>query len=284
LENSAVEQCCVFARRAIHANFRPNARCEVAIVKRRTQWCLGLWCLLAETLACAQNCALPVPFQYEFQNNVTASLAAANSTDPCALSVSLNAPAGPTAAGFLHYRRPAPTSSVRYGFRIDTSALTNFTLPTHAVQLFSASSPIVSAGPPAVSNVLQIQLVGGSSNPDLRFDAACGVCASGLFVAHVPVTQTLNTIRFEIDVGSGTAGLVRYWLNHAFSDPPDGLVDNNGAGLDNATWIGVVSAELGLSSPSIGFRANRTGSTIVFDQIESSDDQLFWDDFSSGAQ
>ena len=250
--------------------------------KRHAQWCLGLCLLAAASVVSAQNCILPVPFQYEFQNHVTASLSAANATDPCALSVAVNSGAGPTAAGFLHYRRAAPITSVRYGFRVDTSALMNFTTILRNVQLFAASSPVVSAGSPRVSHVLQIRLQGGS--PGLVFTAACGNCVTPFFQAPVALTQTLNTIRFEINVGSGTNGSVRYWLNHTFSDPPDGVIDNGGAGLDNATWVGVISAELGLSSPSNGFRVNHAGSAIVFDQIESSDDVLFYDDFSSGAQ
>jgi hypothetical protein len=66
---------------------------------------LGLFLLGWAAASDAQNCALPIPFQYEFQNNVTALLSAANPADPCALSVSLNNGAGSTAAGFLHYRR-----------------------------------------------------------------------------------------------------------------------------------------------------------------------------------
>jgi hypothetical protein len=105
-----------------------------------------------------------------------------------------------------------------------------------------------------------------------------------VLTANVPIAQSINTLRFEIHVGAGTNGSVRYWLNHAFSDPPDGVMDNGGAGLDNAAWLGVIGAEIGLSSPSNAFRANHAGSAIVFDQVESSDDLLFWDDFSNGAQ
>jgi hypothetical protein len=252
-----------------------------AAMKRLARWGLVLCCLLTAMDAAAQTCTPPTPFAFEFQNNVVATLAATNPGDACALSVALNAGAGPTAAGFLHYRRAAPLSAVRYGFRIDASALTNFTSPTQVVQLFAASSPIVSAG---VSHVLQIQLAGGSGNATLGLQAACAGCASGVFVAHAPLAQALNTIRVEIILGSGTAGMVRYWLNRPFSDPPDGLIDNNGVGLDNAAWIGVIGAELGLSSPTNGFRANHAGNTLVFDQIESTDDTVFWTDFDNGAQ
>jgi hypothetical protein len=257
------------------------ARTMSETAKRHAQWCLGSCLLAAASIVSAQNCTLPVPFQYEFQNHVTASLSAANTTDPCALNVAVDSGTSPTAAGFLHYRRATATASVRYGFRLDTGALMNFSTALQNVQLFAASSPIVSAGPPAVSNLLQISLFGGSSNPTLHFNAAY---SGGVLSSNPALAQTVNTVRVEIKVGSGTNGSVRYWLNHNFSDPPDGVIDNNGAGLDNAAWLGVIGAEIGLSTPSNGFRANQAAHALVFDQIESSDDVLFYDDFSSGAQ
>lgn len=229
----------------------------------------------------AQNCVLPIPFQYEFQNSTTATLSATNITDPCVLTVALSSGFGPTASGFLHYRRALPTTSVRYGFRLDVSALTNFTLANHDVQVFSASSPVVTTNPLPVSQLLRVVL-GGGTNPYLRFLAAQG--GSAPTSAIVSLSQPSNTIRVEIIVGSGAGGSVHYWINHAFSDPPDGVIDNDGAGLDNAAWIGVIAAEIGLSSPTTTFLQDNAGQAIVFDQIESSDDILFWDDFSSGAQ
>ncbi len=249
----------------------------------RIRWPLGLLWLVATTAAVlAQDCTLPGPFQHQFASDATASLSAPNAGDPCALSVALNAGGGPAAAGFLHYRRPAATTSVRYGFRLDTSTLTDYVTANRRVQLFAASSAVVSGVEYPWSNILQIALVGGAS-PTLRFLAARGG-VSPVLVDIVPLTQTLNSVRFEINVGIGAAGSVRYWLNHTFADPPDGVIDAGGAGLDNAAWAGVIGAEVGLSSPSEAFLANHAGSAIVFDQIESSDDLLFWDDFTFGVQ
>ncbi len=94
----------------------------------------------------------------------------------------------------------------------------------------------------------------------------------------------MNTLRFEINTGSGTSGSVRYWINADFADTPTGIVDNNGAGLDNAAWGGVIAAELGLSSASNGYRNNSGGGAIVFDQIQTSDDVLFWQNFELDQQ
>jgi hypothetical protein len=225
-------------------------------------------------VAAAQSCVLPVPFQYEFQSRAAMTLSAAVAGDPCSLGVALSAGAGPTASGFLHYRRAVPVSTARYGFRLDTGALTNLN-NLQGAQIFAAVSPAI-AGSPRSADLLQINVSGSN----LQFIAA----GTAQQVALVPLTQSVNTVRVEITVGSGTAGAVRYWINHAFSDPPDGVLDHSGAGLDNAAWSGVLGAELGLSSASNPFRANQATHVVTFDQIESSDDVLFWSGFFDDAQ
>lgn len=240
-------------------------------------WFLGPLLASAASAACAQSCVLPVPFQYEFQNGASATLSAPAPGDPCALSAALNPGARSTAAAFLHYRRATPLTSVRFGFRLDTSGLVNYS-GLQFVQIFSASSPTIIAG---VSNVFGMTLRPGGSYPQLIFSAARGTGATGTTVA---LAQNSNVVRVEINVGAGTAGNVRYWINHAFSDPPDGTLDNNGAGLDNGAFQGVIAAGLGLASPTSGFSSAQAGNVLLFDQIESSDDVLFYDDFSSGAQ
>ena len=250
------------------------------------RWCLGLlWLAAAASTAGAQDCVLPGPFQHQFKNNVTASLSAPSPDDPCALSVALNAGGGPLAAGFLHYRRASPTTSVRYGFRIDSSALANLNATNilRNIQLFSASSPVSidAADPRAWSHLLRVNLAGGNPNPKLLLSFALG---GGIYNAGqiaIPLAQTLNTLRVEINVGAGSAGFVRYWLNAPFSDPPTGIIDNDGLGLDNAAWIGVIAAEVGTSSASIQFRNEYSSNTIVLDQIESNDDLLLWSDFET---
>jgi hypothetical protein len=243
----------------------------------RLQCALCIVLLGVASMAGAQNCVVPIPFQYEFQNNVTASLSAPSATDPCALSVAVNGAAGPTTAGFLHYQRAKPLASVRYGFRVDASALSNFTLVNRQLLIFTASSPAISQG---TSHVLEIRLHGATPNPALSF--VSGTDGVSPLSTAVALSQPSNVIRFEINVGSGTAGSVRYWINHAFSDPPDGVIDRNGAGLNNAAFLGVVAAEIGLSSPTALFRAEQADHALIFDQIESNDDVLFFDDFSRG--
>jgi len=68
-----------------------------------------------------------------------------------------------------------------------------------------------------------------------------------------------------------------------YIDPPTGILDDGGAGLDNEAWSGVIAAAVGLSSTTSDFRAN-CGGTFVVDHLGSSDDVLFWDKFDFGYQ
>jgi hypothetical protein len=245
------------------------------------RWPIGLALFSSVAVAQAQSCALPIPFKYEFQSRATATLSAPIATDPCAFAVSVDGGAGPTAAAFLHYRRATPLTSVRYGFRIYTTALSGFA-GGHSFQVFSASSPVVTGTPSAMSSLLTLSVRGSGADPELIFRAANGGGLPANAVQSLPLGG--HTVRVEIGVGAGTSGAVRYWIDHAYSDTPDGVIDNGGAGLDNGAWLGVVGAEIGVSSASNQFRSGNAGNVIVFDQIESSDDVLFYDDFTSGAQ
>ena len=224
----------------------------------------------------AWSCALPVPFGYFYQNNVSASLAGG----PCALTVGTIGASRTTAAAFFHYRRASPLTSVRYGFRVDDSALSGGS-NLEDVQLFAATSPVVTLSP-ATSTVLAIALRTGSPQTVI-FYAADGNSAGGTKSVPVTLISSKTTVRVEINVAA--AGNIKYWINHPFTDPPDGVIETSaGSGLDNAGLQGVIAAEIGLSRPSVAFRTHHADEALVFDQVESNDDVLFYDDFSRGAQ
>lgn len=223
--------------------------------------------------AAAQVC-VPSPFRGTFQNEAIAELQSGSS---CSLTATLDIGSGATTAAIVYYRRAHPSTSVRYGFRVDMSALGPMTLANRSVQLFAASAPVVVDTGPLTSQLAQLQLVGASPDPELWLLYAQGGASPQL--VHVPMSGTVFSFRIEIHVGSGTEGYVRYWINKGFSDPPDGVLDNGGAGLENAAWQGVISAEIGLSSPSNAFRADEGGNPVVFDQFESDDDLVFWNNF-----
>jgi hypothetical protein len=247
------------------------------------RWLCGALCLLAAAAASAQSCAPPVPFQYFSANQVQATWTAATASDPCALNVAVNSGAGPSAAGFVHYQRLQPLTLARYGFRVDTTALAGMALANRVVQLFSASSP--TPVPAQSIGFAQLRLAGSASGPLLTLIAACSACGpAGSTFGRINLPAGVHNLRIEVATGAGTAGVVRLWIDHAFSDPPDLVVDNAGAGLDNAAAQGVIAAEIGLSSTSNAFRTDFGGANVTFDQLESNDDVLFFSDFSGGGQ
>lgn len=187
--------------------------------------------------------------------------------------------AGAVASTFMYYVRPQPITFVRYAFRIDTSGLTGATESVRAFQIFSASSPVVVASWP---QLLTINLIGGSPEPSLRLTTPRGG-GKPLEQTLVPLPAAIVMVRVEISVGSGTAGRVRYWIDADYSDPPTGVLDDSGAGLDNAAWGGVIAAAVGMSSTTSEFRAT-CGGTLTIDRIGSSDDLLFGDNFEFGLQ
>jgi hypothetical protein len=238
-----------------------------------------LTCCIAN--ASAATCDFPIPFQYEFHSASSVSLSPSiDGSGRCALSVATGTDARTTAAGILHYRRAAPLTTVRYGFRFDTSAVTSGT-SAEQVQLFSATAPVRVALPFPQSSILSV-FYSNAATPTIRFLAA----SSGAPILKMAtLSESVNVVRVEINVGARATGNVKYWINHDFTDPPEGVIETSpGAGLDNAAFVGVQGAEIGMSNPASGFRHNHPAQAIVFDQIESSDDMLFYDDFSSGAQ
>ncbi len=240
----------------------------------------GVKSLFFVALAALQSslhaCDFAIPFTHEFQNNVSASM---NDVGPCVLTVSTTTSSRTTAAAFLHYRRGTPLTSVRYGFRLDTSALSNANTLAF-VQVFGATSANIVALPFPSSNVLSIVLRADAPTSELRFNASD---ANGTEEAVATLNASVNTIRVEINVS--TTGSVKYWINHDFVDPPDGVIEHTlGGGIDNSAFAGVIGAEIGLSNPLANFVLANSLQPLVFDQFESSDDLLFYDDFSSGAQ
>jgi hypothetical protein len=251
------------------------------------RWFFGSAMLFALRVASAQTCAAPLPFAYSFQNQGTASLQGTDLNTQCALDVSLDSTATGVGAAFLHYRRTVPSTSLRFGFRVDMSGIASeLNLANRQVQLFSvSSSSLVGVAGNVSSQLLNVSLAGAASGgPSLRMRAATSGTPGNSTLAIQTLSQNVNVLGFEIDVGAGTAGSVQYWINADFSEPPTGVIDNAGAGLDNAAWGGIIAAELGMSSPTTQFLANNTGGVVVFDQIQTTDDTIFWQNFEFGQQ
>lgn len=129
-----------------------------------------------------------------------------------------------------------------------------------------------------VSSLLRLSAfpTGGGAAPSLWASFACGSAPSSICATRI--AQTLidgDLFRFELDVGSGAAGSLKWWINAEFTDPPTGSAEN----LDNAEWRGVQTVALGAFQPQ--GRVALNGTTLRFHQIESTDDTLFWNGFDN---
>jgi len=251
----------------------------------------GLRCFLASILllvctsGLAQDYEYPIPFQ-RFNGNIYTVLDFAAGDTAYGmrfyLSQTVVSPtlteAGPVAASFMYYLRMRALASVRYAFRVDTSGLSGATVANRSFQIFAASSPVIVSGWP---QLLTVNLVGDSPFPALKFMTPRG--GKPLEQVVVPLTAASAMVRVEINVGAGTAGNVRYWIDADYADPPTGILEDAGAGLDNAAWSGVIAAAIGMSSTTSAFRAN-CGGTFSINHITSSDDLLFGDNFEFGYQ
>jgi hypothetical protein len=186
--------------------------------------------------------------------------------------------AGPVASSFMYYVRPQPITFARYKFRIDASELTGASDSSRAFQIFTASAPTMVASWP---QLLTVNLLGGNPYPILQLTTPRG--GKPVEQVLVPLSAAIAMVRVEIDVGAGAAGRVRYWIDSDYSEQPTGVLDDDGNGLDNAAWSGVIGAAIGMSSTTSELRAT-CGGTFTIDQIGSSDDVLFGDNFEFGLQ
>lgn len=236
------------------------------------RWIL-LLVLLVSPIARAQGCHEPGPFYRTeaLQGNI--QFVAGGGGD-CALSAELAASAAPTAIAVAWYRRPLPATPWRIGFRLDTSALSDLTVVRQALVL-AASAHTPYPDTDGVLHVLAVALLGSSGSKLVRLKAACNRSPTHVCVANVPLQSDHELLRFEVSIGAGANGYLRWWQNANFSDPPTGTLEN----LDNMQWNGVDTVALGIGSSTNGFRSAYANLALGFDAIETPDDFVSWNGF-----
>ncbi len=226
----------------------------------------------------AQTCVRPHPFDRtaSIRGNV-AFVPSDGST--CDLVVSLMPNNSTPSGAFAWYSLPNPEQLWRISFRIDASGFSNDSLA--AVGVLSVTSrqpwPVVNGD----AALLRVTLWGGISDPPsplVSLSGACSgsapVCTQGSYYDVVPATiSSGDLLRFELSVGEGAAGQVRFWQNADFTDPPTAVL----TGLDNAMWQGAQHVGLGIFDSF--YSIVTTGASVRFSEIETSDDILFWSDF-----
>jgi hypothetical protein len=226
----------------------------------------------------AQSCKLPAPFQYKFEN--FAQLAVTSGASGCSLSATVNAAAPTAALAYVHYRRPPSINPLRFGFRLDVSAIASWS-PFASVRIFAASARDSFPTADGLPQLVSLLLLGNAAQPRLGILVADNAVSVQHQQSRVVALTQVSVVRIELTHGSGaSSGLLRYWINANYTDPPTGVMESSpGAGLDNSGWGAIHTVGLGLGGMSMRFRSDFPNVPVIFDQIESDDEFLFYDGF-----
>jgi hypothetical protein len=176
---------------------------------------------------------------------------------PCSMVAAFDG----TATGFSFFGvvdgTPADEPTYRFRFYIDTSAigaLGSF----DSVQTFAANS---SAAFDGFQNIVRVGLIGTS----VAVAAADNSNAAGSFitVGTAPLSSGVHWI--EGQVIAGTPGTVKLWVDAtAESDTPAISL-----APDNAGWVGVDIAALGVGSPQGAVVSSQAGRVLKLDAFDS---------------
>ncbi|HEX5121991.1 MAG TPA: hypothetical protein VFV97_02000 [Rhodanobacteraceae bacterium] len=239
----------------------------------RRRWFALFLMLVMPVALFAQTCAVPHPFDRTYVLGGTVAFVPGTGAT-CDLSTSVGATGAIATGAFAWYTAGGDRPTLRVSFRIDTSQLDETTV-VDGVEILAVTSRHVAPG--LFGNVLlHVGLVGGgpdATSPYLSYLAYCGICSEQMIVGTNPPIANGDLLRFEIAIGAGADGWVRYWRNADFSDPP---TYDTGA-LDNAALLG--SRDVALGAFNVATRLASVGTALRFSEIESSDEVLFWNAF-----
>jgi len=190
----------------------------------------------------------------------------AGSNDPGA-----NWPGGraTTGGGVLGLEAPGlKANETRYRFRfyLDTDLITPFT-GLQQVQLFTANAanPFPAAGG-SLAMVRAVLVPGGTTGRRVGFLVGTNDPVNSYIApaAFAPINAGANYIEGELIVGAAGTGKFNYWVNNNVAGTPTGTVN-----VDNAGWVGVDTASLGMANGNSTFRTLQQGKKIYFDEFDS---------------
>jgi hypothetical protein len=166
-----------------------------------------------------------------------------------------------TATGFSFFGvvdgTPADEPTYRFRFYIDTAAigaLGSF----DSVQVFAANSAAAFDG---FQNIVRVGLIGSN----IAVAAADNSNAAGSFitVAVAPISTGVHWV--EGQVIAGTPGTVKLWVDATAESDPTAV----SIAPDNAGWVGVDLAALGVGSPQGAVLSSQSGRTLKLDAFDS---------------
>ena len=179
---------------------------------------------------------------------------------------------GTSAVSIAEVRDDSPSNEPRYRFQflIDTSALGTIG-SLDVVQVFAANAATSYPASGGRTPLLTLALSSaGGGNASLTVVASCNnASAQYRCITSTPaLISGINRFEADLQVGAGSAGQLRYWLNApaGSSEPaPTGTIAN----LDNSGWVGVDTTFLGLIGASPVYRSNHAGQGVGFDTFDS---------------
>jgi hypothetical protein len=227
--------------------------------------------LLAPISAIAQTCTLPAPLSYLGNVQGFSEWTGAAGTN-CGLRTRIDnsgrLASGAYAAGIV----AEPRKRLRASFHVDFSGLDAMT-PLQSTTLLSL---VASAAPDEPLQTAAIARFGIAwSNPGSSETAAlvASRAANEDPLLHRSGILSSRSIDVALEAIVGASGIVRYWINAGFDDPPTGSL-----AVDNAPWQAIAGIALGEFSSTAPFNTRQGDRDIVFTDIRV-DEYLFWDHF-----
>jgi hypothetical protein len=184
----------------------------------------------------------------------------------CKMSTQVGAGAGTTATAVVRDNTPADEARYRFQFLLQADALTGQGA-TQAAQIFTANSTNPFPAPGGSLQVLRVSLSGGgTTGRRVTFISACNVAPDYLCTSpavEIPATG-VSRIEGDLTIGGAGTGQVRYWVNNTTEGTPTGTL-----AVDNAGWVGIDAALMGLSRTTASFRASQAARAVNFDEFDS---------------
>lgn len=181
----------------------------------------------------------------------------------CRMESSLNVGASGFAAATVRDDTPGDEPRYRAQFVINADNITGLGTFS-ASQVFTASSTNPHPAVGGFTPVIRISISGAAGGQkNINFVTANEGVPANLSSASAPLQSGENVI--EIDWQVGATGSLTYWVNSASEGSPTGQLSN----LNNAGWVGITNATLGLSGANTLFRTNHAGQIVQLDEFDS---------------
>jgi hypothetical protein len=216
---------------------------------------------------CPASLSPPWSSVLAFSGGTAASVAGGLDGSACKLNTSISS--STSSIGGVVDNTPSNETSYRFQFLVDGDGLGTWG-GLDAVQIFTANAAAPNAAGGGRRQIVTVGLSPGAAGAKrMSIIASNGNAApfrTLITTADLPAGP--NRIEIKVTVGAGAAGRLDYWLNAPVgtTEPaPTGSILN----LNNAGWVGVNTAALGLSAATPSYRTAHAGQFVAFDTFDS---------------